>query len=121
VKDLIERLRGGKCPTCNGWGELAFGGEMVNCGCLGRYESPISMETRQRAADTLQSQADAAAKLVEENEALVHDLTRSMDTANHYVNECAKLAAALEHIAIAESSECRMLARQALTEHEGAK
>jgi hypothetical protein len=41
----------------------------------------------------------AAAKLVEENKAMAHDLTRSMDTANDYLNECERLAAALKRIA----------------------
>lgn len=53
--DLVERLRGGKCPECDGWGEVYFMGEMVGCTCLGRYERPISMETRTEAADTIGS------------------------------------------------------------------
>lgn len=53
MTDLIERLRGGKCPECAGWGEVAYFGEMVGCTCLGRYETPISMETRTEAADEI--------------------------------------------------------------------
>ena len=52
---LEERLRGGKCPQCQGWGEVAYFGEMVGCTCLGRYEAPISMATRVEAADEIAS------------------------------------------------------------------
>jgi hypothetical protein len=52
---LEERLRGGKCPQCQGWGEVAYFGEMVGCTCLGRYEAPISMATRVEAAAEIAS------------------------------------------------------------------
>ena len=58
TKALIEALLGGKCPKCRGWGEVAYFGELVQCGCFGKYEAPISMEKRREAADALQAQAE---------------------------------------------------------------
>lgn len=61
--DLVERLNGGKCPRCHGWGEVAYGGEMVSCDCFGKYEAPVSMKTRIAAAALLTRQSEELAAL----------------------------------------------------------
>lgn len=54
MDDIVERLRGGKCPECNGWGEVAYMGEMVGCTCLGKYEASVSVKDRTEAADEIE-------------------------------------------------------------------
>ena len=56
IESLAKRLEGGKCPNCKGWGEIAYCGEMVQCGCFGRYEAPISMTTRLEVASLIRKQ-----------------------------------------------------------------
>lgn len=74
MDDIVERLRGGKCPECNGWGEVAYMGEMVGCTCLGKYEAPVSMKGRTEAADTIESLRAENARLTEERDALAEGL-----------------------------------------------
>lgn len=57
IAAMIERLNGGKCPRCKGWGEVAYCGEMVSCECRGKYEAPISMKGRREAAAMLREVA----------------------------------------------------------------
>lgn len=40
VQKLVEALKGmvgGKCPSCAGWGEVAYMGDMVSCECNSKY------------------------------------------------------------------------------------
>ena len=89
MTDLIERLRGGKCPECAGWGEVAYFGEMVGCTCLGRYETPISMETRTEAADEIAALRARVAEMRELLDIAVEDHDSSMGRSNaplHWTN-----------------------------------
>lgn len=63
--EMVGRLKGGKCPACQGWGEVAYFGEMVGCKCRGQYEAPISMEARREAVAEIERMAGEIAALRE--------------------------------------------------------
>ena len=92
IKELVKRLHGGKCPQCYGFGEVSYGGELVRCSCLDKYEAPISMEHRKAAADALEAMAGEVA------EARLHE-----DCAN---NVASKVASGYQKLLIrAEAAE----------------
>ena len=62
-KELVKRLRGGRCPQCFGFGEVSYAGELVRCSCRDKYEAPISMEHRKAAALALEALAGEVAAL----------------------------------------------------------
>ena len=90
-KELVKRLRGGRCPQCFGFGEVSYGGELVRCSCRDKYEAPISMEHRKAAADAL----EALAGEVEKAREYAADLRlRAKEAADARVYCAAKLTAA---------------------------
>lgn len=71
--ELVKRLRGGECPQCRGFGEVAYFGELVRCACQGKYEALISMDHRKAAADALEAQAKEIERLVHRLRAMKED------------------------------------------------
>lgn len=76
-----------KCPVCHGWGEHAFCGEMVTCGCNGQYTPQISVADVTACLDTIEAQA----KRIEVLEKALADMkTRYDDIGNTVLNVIEK-------------------------------
>ena len=51
--ELLAKFVSGTCPSCKGWGEVAYMGEMVACRCRGQYLPTPSHETIAKARDLI--------------------------------------------------------------------
>jgi hypothetical protein len=83
LRALLKRLVGPeKCPACNGWGEVTFAGQPVQCRCRGDYTYRPTVEDLMQARETLVSgnfqfteALDERDRLAAENERLRAELT----------------------------------------------